>query len=91
METKNEVSAVHDEKQHDSTLAEALPSLVRKDSHLEETNVRLGWRSWMVVFATSFTIMAQVFVVTAAGSVIAFIIRDLGDAGISGWVIQVGI
>lgn len=35
------------------------------------------------------SIMAQVFVVTAAGSVIAFIIRDLGDTAISGWVIQV--
>ena len=32
--------------------------------------------------------MAQVFVVVAAGSVIAFIIRDLGDASISGWIIQ---
>lgn len=34
------------------------------------------------------SIMAQVFVVTAAGSVIAFIIRDLGDGSIAGWVIQ---
>lgn len=34
--------------------------------------------------------MAQVFVVVAAGSVIAFIVRDLGEASISGWVIQVG-
>lgn len=33
--------------------------------------------------------MAQVFVVVAAGSVIAFIVRDLGEASISGWVIQV--
>lgn len=33
--------------------------------------------------------MAQVFVVVAAGSVIAFIIRDLGDASIAGWIIQV--
>lgn len=32
--------------------------------------------------------MAQVFVVVAAGSVIAFIVRDLGDASISGWIIQ---
>jgi len=42
----------------------------------------------MVVFVTCFAIMAQVFVVVAAGSVIAFITRDLGDAAISGWVIQ---
>lgn len=33
--------------------------------------------------------MAQVFVVVAAGSVIGFITRDLGDASIAGWVIQV--
>ncbi len=32
--------------------------------------------------------MAQVFVVVAAGSVIAFIGRDLGDAALAGWVIQ---
>lgn len=32
--------------------------------------------------------MSQVFVVVAAGSVIAFIIRDLGDAPIAGWIIQ---
>jgi MFS family permease len=32
--------------------------------------------------------MAQVFVVVAAGSVIAFIIRDLGDASLAGWIIQ---
>lgn len=34
--------------------------------------------------------MAQVFVVVAAGSVIAFIVRDLGETSISGWIIQVG-
>lgn len=42
----------------------------------------------MVVFVTCFAIMAQVFVVVAAGSVIAFIIRDLGDASIAGWIIR---
>lgn len=31
---------------------------------------------------------AQVFVVVAAGSVIAFIIRDVGDAPLAGWIIQ---
>lgn len=31
----------------------------------------------------------KVFVVVAAGSVIAFIIRDLGDASLAGWIIQV--
>jgi hypothetical protein len=33
--------------------------------------------------------MAQVFVVVAAGSVIGFIVRDIGDAPIAGWIIQV--
>lgn len=33
--------------------------------------------------------MAQVFVVVAAGSVIAFIVRDLGDGAVAGWIIQV--
>lgn len=34
------------------------------------------------------SIFAQIFVVTAAGSVIAFIIRDLGEPGLAGWIIQ---
>ncbi|KAK6951517.1 hypothetical protein Daesc_006038 [Daldinia eschscholtzii] len=54
----------------------------------EPYRVHLSWRSWLVVFITCFAVMAQVFVVVAAGSVIAFIIRDLGDASIAGWVIQ---
>jgi hypothetical protein len=33
--------------------------------------------------------MAQVFVVVAAGSVLSFIIRELGDPAIASWVIQV--
>ncbi|RSL97593.1 hypothetical protein CEP52_010821 [Fusarium oligoseptatum] len=51
-------------------------------------HIKLGWRSWVVVFCTCFAIMAQVFVVVAAGSVIAFIIRDLGDGAVAGWIIQ---
>lgn len=51
--------------------------------------ISLGWRSWLVVFITCFAIMSQVFVVTAAGSVVAFIVRDLGESALSGWVIQV--
>ncbi|KAH9214781.1 major facilitator superfamily domain-containing protein [Leptodontidium sp. 2 PMI_412] len=44
---------------------------------------QLTWRSWAVVF-----IMAQIFTVTATGSSIAFIIRELGNPSIAGWVIQ---
>src|SRR5271155_2916390 len=54
----------------------------------EADHIRLGWRSWIVIFVTCFAIMAQVFVVVAAGSVIAFIIRDLGDASIARWIIR---
>ncbi len=60
--------------------------------HIRELNeaehINLSWRSWLVVFVTCFAIMAQVFVVVAAGSVIAFIIRDLGDGAIAGWIIR---
>ena len=54
----------------------------------EAEHIDLSWRSWLVVFVTCFAIMAQVFVVVAAGSVIAFIIRDLGDGAIAGWIIR---
>lgn len=58
-----------------------------------DEQVNLSWRSWMVVLVSCFAIVAQVFVVTGAGSVIAFIIRDLGrdspDAGaLAGWIIR---
>ncbi|KAK5008783.1 hypothetical protein LTR39_005082, partial [Cryomyces antarcticus] len=51
-------------------------------------HVSLSWRSWAVVFVACFAIMAQVFVVVAAGSAIAFIIRDLGDAALASRIIQ---
>ena len=54
----------------------------------EAEHINLTWRSWVVVFVSCFAIMAQVFVVVAAGSVIAFIIRDLGEAPIAGWIIR---
>jgi hypothetical protein len=55
--------------------------------------VSLSWRSWMVVLVSCFAIVAQVFVVTAASSVIAFIIRDLGKdspdaSALAGWIIR---
>ena len=54
----------------------------------DNQHINLTWKSWIVVFISCFAIMAQVFVVVAAGSVIAFIVRDLGEASISGWIIQ---
>ncbi|KAJ7168365.1 major facilitator superfamily domain-containing protein [Mycena crocata] len=60
----------------------------RTDSFLDNDRVKLTWRSWVVVLISCFAIFSQVFVVTAAGSVIAFIIRDLGEPAIAGWIIQ---
>ena len=51
-------------------------------------HINLTWKTWIVVFVSCFAIMAQVFVVVAAGSVIAFIIRDLGEASTAGWIIR---
>ncbi|RYO87742.1 hypothetical protein DL762_004135 [Monosporascus cannonballus] len=64
----------------------ALP--IEEEAVQDAYHVHLSWRSWLVVFISCFAIMSQVFVVVAAGSVIAFIARDLGDAVLSGWVIQ---
>ncbi|KAJ7221663.1 MFS general substrate transporter [Mycena pura] len=79
-------TGVDDEKTTKSN-ATGIP-LPRTDSFLDEEHVRLTWRSWVVVFITCFAIFSQVFVVTAAGSVIAFIIRDLGEPELAGWIIQ---
>ncbi|KAH6661737.1 major facilitator superfamily domain-containing protein [Halenospora varia] len=54
----------------------------------DDIHISLSWRSWVVVFMSCFAVMAQVFVVVAAGNVIAFIIRDLGEPALVGWVIQ---
>ncbi|RFU35627.1 hypothetical protein B7463_g718, partial [Scytalidium lignicola] len=65
------------------------PATTTIDAALDDNyHINLSWRSWVVVFITCFAIMAQVFVVVAAGSVIAFIIRDLGEPAIAGWIIQ---
>lgn len=61
---------------------------IEEEALEDAEHVHLSWRSWLVVFITCFAIMAQVFVVVAAGSVIAFIIRELGEAPLAGWVIQ---
>lgn len=57
-------------------------------SEATEEKCRLTWRSYLVVFVTCFAQMAQVFVVVGAGQIIAFIARDLGDPGLSGWIIR---
>ncbi|KAL1844144.1 hypothetical protein VTK73DRAFT_2655 [Phialemonium thermophilum] len=68
----------------------AHPEIIPLDQEavIDVVHIDLTWRSWLVVFLACFAIMAQVFVVVAAGSVIAFIIRDMGEASIAGWIIQ---
>ncbi|KAF2640536.1 MFS general substrate transporter [Massarina eburnea CBS 473.64] len=61
---------------------------LQQEAHENDIHIDLTWRSWMVVFVTCFAITAQVFVVVAAGSVISFIVRDLGEPAIAGWIIQ---
>lgn len=61
---------------------------IQQEAVEDARHINLSWRSWLVVFITCFAIMAQVFVVVAAGSVIAFIIRDLGEPSLAGWIIQ---
>lgn len=88
--SKNEHSSHSSEVKHPhTTTSDPTQGIVRTNSYLEENNVRLGWRSWVVVFVTCYAIMAQVFVVVAAGSVIAFIVPSFPEqASIVGWVIQ---
>lgn len=80
-----ENAPTHDQKHANATDFEAPAQHVQELS--EAQHINLSWRTWIVVFVACFAIMAQVFVVVAAGSVIAFIIRDLGDGDRAGWII----
>ncbi|KAI1647372.1 MFS general substrate transporter [Daldinia loculata] len=85
-DAEKQAAALEDQKSGMHEELEVVPT--DQGVNHEAYNVHLSWRSWLVVFITCFAVMAQVFVVVAAGSVIAFIVRDLGDASIAGWVIQ---
>ncbi|CAI6328806.1 unnamed protein product [Periconia digitata] len=91
MDAKNEANAVervsdsHNRKSHDLN-SHVVP--LQQEVNEDAIHIDLTWRSWLVVFITCFAIMSQVFVVVAAGSVISFIIRDLGEPAIAGWIIQ---
>ena len=84
----HEVETVGRSEPHKSLHHDAHIVPLEQEAHEDVQHINLSWRSWLVVFITCFAILAQVFVVVAAGSVIAFIVRDLGDAAISGWIIQ---
>ena len=78
---------------------------IDQEANEDVHHVKLSWRSWMVVFCCCFayvgpilfydltnrscSVMSQVFVVVAAGSVLSFIIRELGEPAIASWIIQV--
>ncbi|KAJ7826652.1 major facilitator superfamily domain-containing protein [Mycena leptocephala] len=76
-------SVQHDLEKTDSEPKSNAVPMLRTDSFLDDNHVMLTWRSWLVVFISCFAIFSQVFVVVAAGSVIAFIIRDLGEPAIA--------
>ncbi|KAJ5022970.1 major facilitator superfamily domain-containing protein [Bipolaris maydis] len=62
---------------------------IDQEANEDVKHVNLSWRSWVVVFCCCFAVMSQVFVVVAAGSVLSFIIRELGEPAIASWIIQI--
>ncbi|KAF2205838.1 MFS general substrate transporter [Delitschia confertaspora ATCC 74209] len=62
--------------------------LVVRQAHENAFHIDLGWRSWLIILLTCFTLLGQVFIVTGAGQIIAFIVRDIGESEVSGWIIQ---
>ncbi|KAJ7118832.1 major facilitator superfamily domain-containing protein [Mycena epipterygia] len=92
MSVPNSTGSSHDKTETSDNIqlskSPATMPVLRTDSFLDEDRVMLTWRSWVVVLISCFAIFSQVFVVTAAGFVIAFIIRDLGEPAIAGWIIQ---
>lgn len=94
-EEAEQIETLSPRENTDNEKHETKEETIKAAEYVTEYNehVNLSWRSWMVVLVSCFAIVAQVFVVTAAGSVIAFIIRDLGkdspDAGaLAGWIIR---
>ncbi|KAK0852979.1 hypothetical protein LTR03_003126 [Friedmanniomyces endolithicus] len=57
---------------HEQHVLETEPPMQHIAEYQDADHIELTWKSWMVVFVCTFAIMAQVFVVVAAGSVIAF-------------------
>ncbi|EKG11270.1 Pyridoxal phosphate-dependent enzyme beta subunit [Macrophomina phaseolina MS6] len=61
---------------------------IQEEAAEQASPLDLGWRTWLVVFLSSFTIMAQVYTTVAAASVVAFIAMDFEGSSLSGWIIQ---
>ncbi|KAI1121624.1 major facilitator superfamily domain-containing protein [Nemania abortiva] len=87
-DVENRVPRALSEKAEKSEDEDPVIVSIQQEAVEDAHHIQLSWRSWLVVFITCFAVAAQVFVVVAAGSVIAFIIRDLGDASLAGWIIQ---
>ena len=64
------------------------PPLEHIQDYQEAEHLTLSWRSWMAVFVACFANFAQVYVAVSVGFVIAFIVRDLGQPAIVGWIIR---
>ncbi|KAF2024007.1 MFS general substrate transporter [Setomelanomma holmii] len=90
MSTKDEVSHVEGDRDasHHKSHPEAHIVSLAQEATEDARHIDLSWRSWMVVFVCCFAVMSQVYVVVAAGSVLSFIIRELGEPEIAGWIIQ---
>ncbi|KAH7411852.1 major facilitator superfamily domain-containing protein [Phaeosphaeria sp. MPI-PUGE-AT-0046c] len=90
MVTKDSVSHVESSNDGDHHKPHPNEHIVPIEQEATEDvkHIDLSWRSWVVVFVCCFAVMSQVFVVVAAGSVLSFIIRELGEPAIASWVIQ---
>ncbi|KAH7355926.1 major facilitator superfamily domain-containing protein [Pyrenochaeta sp. MPI-SDFR-AT-0127] len=84
----SKTEATHSVTHHNHRQTDAHIVPIEQEATEDVRHVKLSWRSWMVVFVTCFAVMSQVFVVVAAGSVLSFIIRELGEPALAGWVIQ---
>ncbi|KAF2105014.1 MFS general substrate transporter [Rhizodiscina lignyota] len=86
-----QADASKDQENHTTTIEHVKDinnALTQVNTYEDDVHVHLGWRSWLVVLVTLFSNITQVYVVVAVGTVIAFIIRDLGQPGLAGWAIQ---
>lgn len=80
----------HREAPHALTLDQILEKPPAEVEHADDNVVaQLTWRTWVTCGLAMLATFTQVIVVVASSSVIAFIVRDLGQPEISGWIIQV--
>ncbi|OJD29210.1 mfs general substrate transporter [Diplodia corticola] len=93
METAEKTDAVHIESLNNQTenspdRHELHTKTIQEEAAEPASPLQLGWRTWLVVLLSSFTIMAQVYTTVAAASVVSFIAMDFEGSALSGWIIQ---